>query len=297
MTALGYLKAISETLSTNWSRTGGLRVTMTPTVSSIVAPLTNTELRASPIKVSDYDLDIARGLVSGVSQFSKFGYNKDIDNGAPETVWSYSGGLWTPQAVARTLSVVSSDVADKGTATAGTGARTVTIIGVNASRASQTETVTLNGTNAVTTSGTWLGVNRMVVTTAGTSTTNVGDITATSTTDGLVQGFIAAGDGITNQLIYHVPTGFTAYVRKIIVGVNKIGAGTPEVQVRGYMVSGGVRIQTYYDQLTGDSDPFRSTDLVNPVALPAGSYFWVDAETSTNNTSVRARVEMTLVAT
>ena len=212
-------------------------------------------------------------------------------------MWSYSNGLWTPQAVARTLSVVSSDAADKGTATAGTGARTVTIIGVNASRASQTETVTLNGTNAVTTSGTWLGVNRMVVTTAGTSTTNVGDITATSATDGLVQGFIAAGDGITSQLIYHVPTGFTAYVRKIIVGVNKLGTGTPEVQIKGYMVSGGVRLQTYYDQLTGDSDPFRSTDLVNPVALPAGSYFWVDAETSTNNTFVRARVEMTLVAT
>lgn len=244
------------------------------------------------IGTKDFALEVARGNVAGVSQFSKFGYNGDIDIGT-ETIWAY-GGTWTPQTTARTLSVVSSSTDDDGSP-AGTGARTVTIIGVDASRNSQTETITMDGTTPVVTSGTWLGVNRMVVATAGSSKTNVGNITATSTTDSLVQGYIVAGESITNQMIYFVPATQTTYVTRLVLSTDKLSAGvSPLVGIKGYVVtSAGVKTQVVYDFLDTSGQPHLDSHLDNPFVVAAGSYFYLEATTDTNNTFVRARVEMT----
>lgn len=235
---------------------------------------------------------VAAGRVPGYTAFSKFGYNDDLDIGT-ETVWRH-GGTWTPLTTARTLSVVSSSADD---ASAGIGARTITILGVNGSRASQTETVTMNGTTPVVTSNSWLGVNRVVVATAGSTGYNVGNITCTATTDATVQAYVVAGDGITNQMIYHVPTGYTAYVTRTVLSVDKVAGGTqPNVIFQGYVVySTGVRIAALYDILNGDYHPHVDSTLQNPFPLSAGSYFWINATSDAANTFVRARIEMTLL--
>jgi hypothetical protein len=231
--------------------------------------------------------------VGGYTAFSKFGYNADLDIGT-ETVWK-NGGTYTPLTTARTLSVVSDSAND---ASAGSGARTITILGVNASRVSQTETVTMNGLTPVVTSGSWLGVNRVTVATAGATGYNEGNLTLTAATDLTVQAYVGAGDSITNQMIYHAPVGFNAYVTRVVLSVDKASAGgQPVVAFTGYVVSPtGIRTIALYDILNGDYHPHLDSLLQNPFPISGGSYFWINATSDVNNTFVRARIEMTLLS-
>ena len=71
------------------------------------------------------------------------------------------------------LDISSSSTADVA---AGTGARTITIMGLGASAAYQEETVTLTGQTVVQSAKTWYRVFGAYVLTAGTGLTNAGDI-------------------------------------------------------------------------------------------------------------------------
>lgn len=120
---------------------------------------------------------IRAGLVSGVNGFRKQGANNDIDTDSlPETIW-FNGGLYPWQdGTDQAAELVSADAADTS---AGTGARTVRIVGLAGDDWEQvSETVTLNGTTAVATVRTdWKRIDRAVVVTAGSGQTNAGKIT------------------------------------------------------------------------------------------------------------------------
>ncbi|HSW65346.1 MAG TPA: hypothetical protein VLH56_18865 [Dissulfurispiraceae bacterium] len=89
---------------------------------------------------------------------------------------------------AYTLDIISSSTSD---AAAGTGARKVEVIGLDANWAMQIKEYTLNGQTAVTTTGdTWLRVFQAEVTACGTGLTNAGDIYIYKTGSG---GTITAG--------------------------------------------------------------------------------------------------------
>lgn len=64
---------------------------------------------------ADVKLQIARGLVPGVTPVNKFGRNEDIDTGTvPEDCWD-GGGIYVPPTADRTHQIVSDNVADVGT--------------------------------------------------------------------------------------------------------------------------------------------------------------------------------------
>ena len=86
-----------------------------------------------------FELQVARGQIQGHKTLFKFGNNSDI-NGSLETIWSH-GGLYSYLAAASVLKVSSSSAND---AAAGTGARTVTLAGLDASYNEISETVSLN---------------------------------------------------------------------------------------------------------------------------------------------------------
>jgi len=247
------------------------------------------EADTRPVRVLDPKLEIAAGLREGIMVFSVTGRNLDIDIGS-ETVWG-PGGTWSPQVVARTLSCVSSDANDSA---AGTGARTITISGVNAARELTSETVTLNGVTPVVTTNTWLGVNVVIVATAGSTLGNVGNITLTSTTDGFIQGYIVAGDGASAQAIYHVPVGYDVYIGRVNTVVDKVsGGGTqPKVYVDIWVVGpNGVKFiagRDVFEPLVRDG---QDVILSNYTKVSAGSYMWMQATTDVNNTYVRTRIE------
>jgi hypothetical protein len=166
-----------------------------------------------------FELQVSRGQISFHYPLHKFGFNPDVDD-ALETVWA-EGGLYSYLSAATVLKVSSSSTADTS---AGTGARTVQLYGLDADYNEINETVTLNGQTAVNTTNSFLRINRMVVRTAGTGGTNAGVIyagTGTVTTGVPANKYatVAIGDGQSLMALWTVPAGFTLYVYQTDVTV------------------------------------------------------------------------------
>lgn len=106
------------------------------------------------IDIAPFYLLVSQGKIPGMSIVQKFGRNTDVDSGTlPEDMWGGSS-TYTGFPVggnAERLAFVSTSADD---AEAGTGARTVTIIGLDGNWNQQTETVTLNGLTTVYSTGT-----------------------------------------------------------------------------------------------------------------------------------------------
>jgi len=166
-----------------------------------------------------YELQISQGLIPGTKSVFKYGFNTSVGS-SEETVWMGST-LYTYPPSASTMTVSSSSALDTA---AGTGARTVTISGLDASYNEQSETISLNGTTAVTTTGTYIRVNRMFVVTAGSTSTAQGTIytgtgAVTSGVPANIYSLIAIGDNQTLQAFWTVPAGYTGYLQSAFVNV------------------------------------------------------------------------------
>ena len=166
-----------------------------------------------------FNFAVANGDVPTAQHINKFGHNDDVD--AAEDVWS-RGGDWVAPTAARTHQIKSTDVDD--TNTAGTGARTLRIWGLDASFLEQTEDLNLNGTTNVPTASTYTRIFRMKALTAGSTGTNEGTITATADTDATVTAEIDIGAGITHMAIWTVPDAQTFYITDAFASLNRQGA-------------------------------------------------------------------------
>lgn len=240
---------------------------------------------------SEINFEIEKGNVENHSHVVVAASNVDIDTG-PETIWKHTG-LWTPMATARTMSIVSDDANDTS---AGTGARTLLVQGVDATGAAQVEVVTMTGTTPVVTVNTWLGINPSLVLTAGSSTYNEGNITFTSTTDNEVQTVIAPEDALSSAMIYHVPINTNYYLKFIRSAVYKSSGADADVVVDGYVITNGVRYNIYEVDLVEAVMPVDALDLNSYSLITGGSCFYFEATSDKNNTQVRVAFEGILVA-
>jgi hypothetical protein len=159
-----------------------------------------------------FELQVARGQIGWHYPLFKFGNNAVVGDSL-ETIWS-EGGLYSYLTAATVLKVSSSSTNDTS---AGTGARTVTLFGLDANYAEISETVTLNGQTAVNTTNTYIRINRMVVNTAGSGGQNAGviyagDGTVTSGVPAEKYATIAAGDNQSLMALWTVPADHTAYL-------------------------------------------------------------------------------------
>lgn len=143
--------------------------------------------------------DIARGLRPDCTPIHLFGFNRTIET-AYETVWNNGGGIYTFPASATQLSLESSSASDT---------MDVQITGLDADRNILVETITLNGTTAVTTTGSFLRINDARI----TSGNNVGniDIYADETT----YAYIEATYGVHQAAIYSTPSTHSLYITQI----------------------------------------------------------------------------------
>ncbi len=148
-----------------------------------------------------------------------------------ETIWS-EGGLYSYLTSATVLKVSSSSTDDTS---AGTGARTVQLYGLDGDYNEINEVVTLNGQTAVNTTQSFLRIYRMIVRSAGTGEQNAGIIYAgTGTvTSGVPANVYASINGIagSNQSLmslWTVPAGHTAYILQYDVS-NGTTSNTPAV--------------------------------------------------------------------
>ena len=147
-------------------------------------------------------LDVARGSISNSKIVHKFGANFDIDQATdPESVWT-GGGLypWASLSSAQTIYCVSTSASDTAV---------LTVEGLDSSYHEISETVTLTGTSAVTTTNQFIRVFRMTY----EDGANLGTITArTVSASGTIVAQIDIGYAQTLMAVYTVPAGHTGYL-------------------------------------------------------------------------------------
>ena len=243
---------------------------------------------ATVVRPTDYKYEVAMSKRQGRSTWNKFGYNPDIDSAAEEIIAAF-GGTFTIMTSDDTLDVVSSDANDTS---AGTGARTILITGIDENYNSQIEIVTMNGTSSVTTTNNWYGVNRVVVLSSGSNDANVGDITITDTTGSFgTQAAVPAEGSVTQQCIFHTPINHNFLNDFIAVNARKAsGGGTPDVLVRLWSYS---RVtDTNYEVWRKRMDISNQNNLEympsQPTVFGGREVLYMTAETDTNNTEVTA---------
>lgn len=186
----------------------------TPLLTSPLNSTVQQDSDAIIVRAVDFEFDVAASRAQGMSIVNKFGRNTDVDSGTvPEDIWE-GGGVYTGWATAaETLQVFSSSAAD---ASAGTGARTLRIMGLDANYVAQNETVTLNGTTPVTTTNTFIRVHSASVQSAGSGGVNAGTLTVRqSTTTTNIFLLLQIGVNQSNSSAYTIPAGQTGYMRKL----------------------------------------------------------------------------------
>lgn len=176
-----------------------------------------------------FGLQVSRGQIQGHTAMQVFGYNPDIDT-SEESVWPDGGTIPHPT-VASILNIVSTSAAD---ASAGTGARTVFVGGLDGDYNVISETVTMNGTTPVATTGSYLYINQFYVVTAGSGEVNAGEITAKVSTT--LYDMIATGYNQRTTAHYCVPAGYTAY---LVTGLVTAGQASGSTSVTAFLKQHG----------------------------------------------------------
>lgn len=180
-------------------------------------------------------LAISQGLVPGHKNEYHFGFNPDVGM-AEETIWDL-GGIYTyPPDAGVEMAISSSSANDTS---AGTGARTVDIIGLDQNFDDFTATMTLNGQTAVAIPGLCSRMFRAFVRSTGTSEANEGTIFIADASAVLTAGVppqdetftsIGIGENQTLEAFYTIPNGHTGHL--YFVQASSFGNPTSSVTVR-----------------------------------------------------------------
>lgn len=201
----------------------------------------------------DFYTAVGFGLLAGCRRITALGNNPDIDQASlPEDIWS-GGGLYPWKTSATTMEAISVSAND---AAAGTGARTILVNGLDANYDEISETVTLNGTNAVAMTKTYLRINSALIMSAGSGKTNDGDISIRDSGGGTVRSIIPAGYGITRQASYTVPAGHTLAIHSQLFNILRGSGLAVDVTIANFIQSpnGFYRMPLEIDV---DGNPYR----------------------------------------
>lgn len=243
---------------------------------------------ATVTRPTDYTEEVALGRRQGAQLWNKFGYNSDIDTATDPEVIAEFGGSFTPITTATTLRLTSSSTSDDD---GDVGANTVLVYGIDANRNEQNESFTLNGTSNVDSTSTWLGVNRIAITSAGTSLANVGKITATAITGGDTLATVPAGEGVTQQCILYTYANYQFLADWLTVNTLKQAGGNPIVTIKGWVFSAVTNSKYEVFRQSIDTSIENTVQIVpnEPFVISGSSVFWIEAETDRDDTIVNAR--------
>lgn len=226
-------------------------------------------------------LNIARGTVAGYGSQFKFGINPDVGT-TRETIWEY-GGLYETPETATIATLVSSSTSDTS---GGTGAQIIYIEGLDADYNFQSELVALSGTTVVSTSNTYIRLNRAYVVTAGTGGYNVGTIVVS--VDAKVVTTITPGRNQSQVAHYTIPENTTGYLTAVFFDTGSGKEAEVSIWARTF---GGV----YRNVAT--SFIYQSiidADFTVPRTLPAKTDIELRAKASQSSTEVGGSLTLIL---
>jgi len=255
----------------------------------------------------DNGLNIARGLVPGITRINKFGAAPMGIQTTATDIWSRADAtptqqIWLAPTAARIHAIVSSSVAD---AAGGTGAASVVLFGLKTwDSPESSETVTLTGTTPVNTANSYVIIHRMRAIAQASTTgvgVNVGTITATAATDNTVTAVILAGDGQTEMAIYGIPSGYTFYLKRWGCAIDRTGGAattcdfelrvneSPNIQTVGFVRKDDISLIS-----TGTSGKERVYDI--PPSFPGPCIIKVQAIASAADTDGKSGFDGYIVA-
>ena len=243
---------------------------------------------------NDFIAQVVAGKVPGYSYLFKIGNNPNIPNGVNTVdIWG-GGGLYTGQpatGLAEKIHVFSNNAADTS---AGTGAQTIVLYGLDDLFQEQMEVVTMNGVTPVLTTKFWRRMNKAIVLTTGTANFNVGTITARhQTTITNVFMVMQPGTNETHNTAYTIPAGKTGFLG----------------EWRAFLTDA----QATYGRMTGFARPFGAAwRSVAPISLHREQNLFLDfkyglalpektdlrvscLEVSSDNTSISSSYTMLLI--
>ena len=162
-----------------------------------------------------WQVQVARGLIAGVSGLSISGYNASVDN-TFRPLWHYGDRSYTYFPSAQVVRIWSSSASDTDVS--------VLITGLDSNYALQTETVVLtNGATGVLSTKQFLRVNAISLT---RTPMNAGLITAGSSDKSIELAHIEIGAGRSQMTVYTVPAGYTFYLSQSQWYTNNTGNNT-----------------------------------------------------------------------
>lgn len=242
-----------------------------------------------------WGIQVADGDIEGVSHIEKFGMNLDVDTDK-ETIWD-GGGIYSyqPVGVPTNVIVTSTSLDD---APAGTGARTISLQGLDANYEPATEVILMGGTSTTL----FIRIFRAVVLTSGSSTNNAGVISfnCVGTSNLLAQigidglGPTASGRGQTFMALYTIPAGKTGYITQWTVGAGKFSGDAVAFLMTRNPDAVGDGAWNARDVITVSATTYSKNYNV-PIKLNAGDDVEVRAFSTTNNSIVTSTFNIILI--
>jgi hypothetical protein len=241
-----------------------------------------------------FGLQVSRGQIQGHSTVIVFGYNPDVDT-SEESVWP-DGGTVPHPTVASVLKISSSSTDDTS---AGTGARTVYIEGLDGNYAVVSETVTLNGQTAVNTTNEYLYVNHFYVVTVGSGGANAGNINAgtgsvTSGVPAVLYDIIATGYNNRTTGHYCVPAGYTGYMTE---GLFSAGQASGTTAVTGFLKQRGADNIVRVGAVTTVNNSAAVFQFEQPYVIPEKNCVGATAIGASANNAVSSYFNIILIKT
>lgn len=239
-----------------------------------------------------FKLQVGRGQIAGHSVVHIFGHNPDVDT-TEVTIWPATGLLTHP--AAPTIMTISSSSADD--TSAGTGARTVYILGINGTGGYVSETVTLNGQTAVNTVHEYDAIEQMVVMSVGSGGVNAGIIyagTGTVTAGVPTTVYSAMGIGDNTSLVGHwtCPTGYTGY---LVFGNVTSGTSNANQYITARLKQRGQDGIVRTAAITTLHDGTADYDFSYPIKIQPGECITATAKGSGSNNDVSSYFQIVLV--
>jgi hypothetical protein len=239
-----------------------------------------------------FGLQVSRGQIQGHSTVIVFGYNPDVDT-SEETIWP-DGGL-IPHPTAASVLKISSSSADD--ASAGTGAQTVFIEGVDGNFNVVSETVILNGQTAVNTTNLYLYVNSFYVATVGSGGANAGNInagtgTVTSGVPAVLYDIIAIGYNQRTTGHYCVPAGFTGYMTE---GSISAGQASGSTAVTAFLKQHGTDNILRVGAVSTINNSDAAFSFEQPYTIPEKNCVGASAIGAANNNAVSSYFNIILI--
>lgn len=159
-----------------------------------------------------FELQVARGQITMHESISVFGYSTVVGATA-YPIWNVAANR--PYVTTATVLKISSSSADDDSA--GTGARTIAIYGLDQNYNAISESVILDGQTEVNTGNSYLRVSKIVVTSVGSGGFNAGVIyagtgTVTAGVPAVIHELVPINFNASMSGVYTVPAGYTAYV-------------------------------------------------------------------------------------